>query len=123
LTPKNVRTVVKALDGVIGALAQDSTKTYGRFAYAVLNAHGGLAATGVGDEVPQGLTSLAIGDRCSRLNQATCPLVDVKPGQSRMSARIAQKSANLSKKPEGGPLTIPPKQGRLGVAALPARAD
>jgi hypothetical protein len=55
---------VKALDGVIGALAQDSTKTYGLFAYAVLNALGGLAATGAGDEVPQGLTSLAIEDRC-----------------------------------------------------------
>ena len=31
-------TVVQALDGVIGALAHDSSKTYGPFTFAVLNA-------------------------------------------------------------------------------------
>jgi hypothetical protein len=31
-------TVVQALDGVIGALAHDPSKTYGPFAFAVLNA-------------------------------------------------------------------------------------
>ena len=31
-------TVVQAFDGVIGALAHDSSKTYGPFAFAVLNA-------------------------------------------------------------------------------------
>ena len=31
-------TIVQALDGVIGALAHDPSKTYGPFAFAVLNA-------------------------------------------------------------------------------------
>ena len=31
-------TVVQAFDGVIGALAHDASKTYGPFAFAVLNA-------------------------------------------------------------------------------------
>jgi len=31
-------TVVRAFDGVIGALARDPSKTYGPFAFAVLNA-------------------------------------------------------------------------------------
>jgi hypothetical protein len=31
-------TVVQAFDGVIGALAHDPSKTYGPFAFAVLNA-------------------------------------------------------------------------------------
>jgi hypothetical protein len=33
-------TVVQALDGVIGALAHDPSKTYGPFAFAVVNALG-----------------------------------------------------------------------------------
>jgi len=31
-------TVVQALDGVMGALAHDPSKTYGPFAFALLNA-------------------------------------------------------------------------------------
>jgi hypothetical protein len=31
-------TIVQALDGVIGALAHDPSKTYGPFAFAALNA-------------------------------------------------------------------------------------
>jgi hypothetical protein len=31
-------TVVQALDGVVGVLANDPSKTYGPFAFAVLNA-------------------------------------------------------------------------------------
>jgi hypothetical protein len=33
-----VMTIVQALDGIIGALAHDPSKTYGPFAFAVLNA-------------------------------------------------------------------------------------
>jgi hypothetical protein len=33
-----VMTIVQTLDGIIGALAHDPSKTYGPFAFAVLNA-------------------------------------------------------------------------------------
>ena len=38
-------------------------------------------------------------------------LVGVKPGQFRISARIAERAASPSKKPDGDPLTIPHEQG------------
>jgi len=48
-------TVVQAFDGVIGALAHDSSKTYGPFAFAVLNAIAGrLAPARAGESSKRG---------------------------------------------------------------------